>query len=291
MAHKLTHSQTLRFLADHFLAGLPDEVLTSPRRDLATSLVRQWLTNDGQAALFLGDDLHFLRACVSGPTTAAVEGVKVNAGVWNRQAMRDWEIDPDVWDEGIRQVNLGQSAVVETRRGEYLRLWVNGRERRRGLEALTPPRGRPPRPTLDLAQIARDELDEVFGTGIDPVTRDVLAEAVAREWAVTGGHAALFTLGARFHLTFNVRPDGTTERTAERLPTDLPDQLRACGVPTDDLPQFLHALNLGQPVEVVTGDGEPVRFVVDPVHAQVAMHRPGPQPTMPRKIRFDDLTE
>ncbi|MBO0699152.1 MAG: hypothetical protein J2P46_12215 [Zavarzinella sp.] len=291
MAGKLTRSQTLRYLAEQFLAGLPDEVLTSPRRDLATSLVRQWLTNDGQAALFLGSDLHFLRARVSGPTTASVEGMKVDARAWNRHAMRDWDIDPDVWNEGMRQLNLGQSAVIETRRGESLRLWVNGRERRRGIEPLSPPRDEHPRPKMDLAQIARDELDDVFGTAIDPATRDVLAEAVAREWASNGGHAVLFTLGATFHLTFKVHPDGTSDRTAERLPTDLPDRLRACGVATDDLPHFLHALNLGHPVEIMTGDGEPVRFVVDPVHAEVAMQRLGSRPDTPRKIRFDDLTE
>src|SRR5262245_2772283 len=107
MAGKLNRSQTLRYLANQFLANLPDDALTSPRDDLATSLVRQWLTNDDHATLFIRDEQHYLRPSIRSENKAAIDGRREDAGSWFRQMMRDWEVDDAALREGIRQLNIG----------------------------------------------------------------------------------------------------------------------------------------------------------------------------------------
>jgi hypothetical protein len=56
------NTRALRQLADDLLRSLlPEDVPDFPRQDFVTSLVRQWITYDGHATLFVGDDQVYAR--------------------------------------------------------------------------------------------------------------------------------------------------------------------------------------------------------------------------------------
>jgi hypothetical protein len=291
MGRRLNRSQTLRYLANQFLAGLPDDGLTSPRADLSTSLVRQWLTNDDHATLFIGDEQHYLRPSIKSEDSAAIDGNRVGAGSWFRQIMRDWEVDEPTLREGIRQLNIGQSATVENRRGEFLRLWVRAKERSRGVEPLSKSLQRPAAARRDLAKIARDQVDDVFEGGLDPTIRGELVGSIVRQWTANDGHALILTPSAKVQFIVRPKADGGTDVIQKRLDSNLPQKLGSCGVPADDLPYFLHAINLGQAVEVTDESGRRVRVEVDPVNATVGMRLVLARPADRHTLRIDDLDQ
>lgn len=289
MERKLSWSQTLRYLADQFVARLADEVLTSPRVDLSTSLVRQWLTNDRHATLFLGDEQHYLRAEVKDETTVGLTGEPEDARGWFRRVERDWRIDPDAWADAIRQLNVAQSAVVETRDGGYVRLRVDARNRTHGVEPLTRSLQHPPQPDRDLPKFARDALEDLFGSGLDPARLDELVAVVVRQWQAHDGHALVVGPSAKAQFNLVLRPDGGTDLGVRRLRTNLPAKLLRCGILPDELTHYLHAINLGQPVEVTLEDGRLARVVLEPETANVGMDLVARPPEASHRLRFDDL--
>jgi hypothetical protein len=62
MPKRKVDTRALRQLADDLLRSImPDDVPGFPRQDFVTSLVRQWITYDGHATLFTGEDqVYFL---------------------------------------------------------------------------------------------------------------------------------------------------------------------------------------------------------------------------------------
>jgi hypothetical protein len=126
MGQRKVNSRALRQLAEGLIrriapeAGLPEEEWGG----LATSLVRQWITYDGSAALFLGGQQVDLAPGRTPPgKPRGVAGPAPHG--WLRQLTRDWKVSPDDLPEVIGQLNRGQSAEVVNADGVPLRLWVN----------------------------------------------------------------------------------------------------------------------------------------------------------------------
>jgi hypothetical protein len=105
------------------------------RQDLATSLVRQWLTYGGRATLFFGECQVYL---VLGKTPLGRRCVHPEPAPpgWIKQLTRRWNVSPADLPDVIDRLNRGQSAEVVTSDGIPLRLWVNPKEKSRGVEPL-----------------------------------------------------------------------------------------------------------------------------------------------------------
>src|SRR5207247_1480357 len=93
---------------------------------------------DGHAALIFGPEQHYFRPAAGSGGELRFDLHRVPVDAWFRQVMREWDFGDDELAKAIRQLNIGQSARIDNRRGEFLRLWINPRERTRGIERLDP---------------------------------------------------------------------------------------------------------------------------------------------------------
>jgi hypothetical protein len=258
-------SRALRHLAEELLEEIAEAegISEAEWEDLATSLVRQWVSYDGNATLFLGGRQVYLvlgqtplgKPCVV--PLAAPEG-------WLKQLSREWKVRPDDLPEVLDQLNRGQSAEVVNAEGVPLRLWVNPREKSRGVEPLTEANTRPVA-KRDYLQMAAAELVEQFGVSLDPEEMDGLARSVARQWQRHEGHACLFVGGhQQLVLTLNENPDGACEVVSRRVAVDLEAALSTFGFPSEVLPQVIAGLNLNQEIDFRDRQGVRCRLSFDP---------------------------
>lgn len=137
MPARKTNSRALRQLAKELVQVLAEEgeVEEDQQADLATSLVRQWITYDGNATLFLGEQQVYI---VLGKTPLGKPHPIPDAAPpgWLKRISGDWKIDPHDLPDIIEQLNRGQSAEVANGEDIPLQLWVNPRERSKGVEPL-----------------------------------------------------------------------------------------------------------------------------------------------------------
>lgn len=129
MPKRKPNSRALRELAEELIAALAEvyDIPDGEREDLITSLVRQWITYDGNAALFLGEDIHYFvlgRTPLGKPCLATAER-PLPAGM--DQYVRDWKIPAEDLPEILRQLNRGQAAEATNDEDLPVRLWVNPR--------------------------------------------------------------------------------------------------------------------------------------------------------------------
>jgi hypothetical protein len=117
----------LRKLAETELAmcfsGLDDALLN----DLATSLVRQWLTNDGHAGLVTSTHQCWFRLVTTGDSLEVV--VSQAEGGLGRILSRDWHVDDEEIPGLLHRLNLCQSVLYRTAVGPTIRLWVEPKVR------------------------------------------------------------------------------------------------------------------------------------------------------------------
>jgi hypothetical protein len=110
-------------LAKHF-GDLDDAV----RNELATSLVRQWLTNDGYAGLVTPT-----RQCWFQMATREGGGLEVGVskpeGNWGHVLSQDWHVDEDEIPGLLHQLNLCQSVLCRNADGLTIRLRIEPKER------------------------------------------------------------------------------------------------------------------------------------------------------------------
>jgi len=99
---------------------------------------------------------------------------------WTKQLTEDWKIDPDDLDEIFDQLNRGQSAEVINGDGIPLRLWVNPKEKGRGVEPLIEEPVAPGRKP-DYRKIAATELEQQFGAELDPAEMEELICSIAKQ--------------------------------------------------------------------------------------------------------------
>jgi hypothetical protein len=258
-------SRALRHLAEELLEEIAEAegIPEGEWEDLATSLVRQWVSYDGNATLFLGGRQVYL---VLGQTPLGKPRVVPLAAPegWLKELSREWKVRPDDLPEALDHLNRGQSAEVVNADGVPLRLWVNPKEKTRGVEPLAKANVRPGA-KRDYLQMAAAELVEQFGISLDPEEMDRLARSVAEQWQRHGGHACLFVGGhQQLVLKFKENADGTCEVVSGRVAVDLEAALSSFGFPPEVLPQVIAGLNLNQEIDFRDRKGVRCRLSFDP---------------------------
>ena len=277
MPRKNTNSRALRRLAEELLHRIADdfELPDDERDDLAISLVRQWITYDGSATVFVGDQQVYL---VLGRTPLGKPVVVPEPALpgWMKQLTQDWKVSPDDLPDVIDQLNRGQSAEVVNADDVPLRLWVNPKERSRGVEPLVR-EDIPPGTKRDYCKIATAELEQQLGEALDPDEMHDLACSVAKQWQQYDGHACLF-IDAHRQLAFKVNEhgDGTCDVVAGRLSVDLEPSLASCGLSPEVIPEVIARINLGQVIEFQDGKGVPSRLWHDPKARRIFVERLDP---------------
>jgi hypothetical protein len=273
------NSRALRQLAEGLLDQIAqgEEIPEDERRDFVTSLVRQWVTYDGNATVFVGNQQVYL---VLGKTPLGKPCIVPEPGLhgWTKQLTGDWKVSPDDLPAVFDQLNRGQSAEVVNGDGTPLRLWVNPKERIRGVESLVK-ENIPPVRKRDYRKIAATELEQQFGEGLDPEEVDELACSVAKQWQQYEGHACLFIdAHQQLGLKLTEHGDGNCEVVALRWSVDLEPALSAFGFPPEALPDLIARINLAQEVEFRDGQGVPSVLWHDPKARRVCVRPLGPVP-------------
>lgn len=265
MSKKKFNSRALRQLAEELIQTIAqdDEIPEDEREDFATSLVRQWITYDGNATVFLGDQQVYL---VLGKTPLGKPCIVPEPALpgWMSRLREDWKINPDDLPEIIDQLNRGQSAEVINGDGIPLRLWVNPKEKRKGVEPLIK-ENTPPGTKRDYHRIAAHQLEQQFGEGLDPEEMRALAGSVVKQWQQYEGHACLFMDGQQ-QLAFklNEHDDGTCDVVARSMSVDLGPLLSSLGFPPEVHPELIARINLGQEIEFRDRKGVLSRLWHDP---------------------------
>jgi hypothetical protein len=247
----------LRELAMGFLADLAERethVPPSDQADLATSLVRQWVTCGGNAVVIVDDRIMYLSV---GQTPLGKPRVhaEVKPMHWDR-ILADWKIALDDVPDLIGRLNLAQSAEVTNADGLLLRLWVNPAERSRGVEELVKQPLPTPRPARDLVKFATNALRNELRVAVDADELRALADSVVAQWNRFRGRACVF-LDASQQLVLIVkeRADGCTDLTAQRRTSRLGAVFCELGVKPQSVPQAIARLNLEQKAEIEDESG------------------------------------
>jgi hypothetical protein len=116
-----------RKIAEHQIATHLGDLDASVQDELATSLVRQWLTNDGHAGLVMPTHQFWFTLAANG------EGFNVGVarfdGCWGRALSRDWHVADEEIPGLLHQLNLCQSVSCRTTAGLTIRLRIEPRVR------------------------------------------------------------------------------------------------------------------------------------------------------------------
>jgi hypothetical protein len=283
MSKRKINSRTLRQLAEELFERIAasDEFRQVERAAFVTSLVRQWITYEGNAAFFRGDHQLYLVLGHS-PLGRPVVPESCRSG-WTRTLTRDWKIDPDDLPALFDQLNVGQSAEAVNGDGVPLRLWVNPQERVRGVEPLVKEKPRP-RAARDYRKIASDSLIDQFGGDLDPEETDELARSVVSQWQRFDGHASLFLDShTELHVTITEQGDGGCNVLTSRSRVDLGAVLSADGFARDVFPEVIARINLGQQIEFRDRQGVRACLWYDPKARRFSYRRldPLPPPVLP----------
>lgn len=272
MARDRDRSRKLRQLADKLMAQVPETFFSASAADLSTSLVRQWLTGDGHATLIFGPQQHYFRVRFDTNGEVRLDLHLAPIAPWFSAVARDWEIDEEELHKAVGQMNLGQSAQVENRRGEPLRLSLNAKERRHSIEALGPRHKPATRPAVNgPAMIAREHIEHLFADRISPAAKKDLVASLLRQWGSNAGHAVLVAPTARFHIILTSRAEGGSQVTCKKIPSNLLKKLQACGCTHEKALELVDGLNRGQTPEIIDERGRRCRIFADPRTARVCM--------------------
>ncbi len=274
MSRKKTNSRALRRLAEELIqriagdAELPDD----EREGFVTSLVRQWITYDGNAVVFVGEQPVYL---VLGKTPLGKPLVIPEPGLPGgmKRLARDWKVNSDDLPEVIDQLNRGQSAEVINGDGIPLRFWVNPKERSLGVEQLVEVKV-PPGTERDHRKIAADMVEEYLGAALDPKEMDDLACSVAKQWQQYSGHACLFlSAHQQLSLKFKEHGDGTCNVACGKVRVELGPVLASYGFSPEVVGEVIARINLGQEIEFQDGQGGRNRLWHDPKERRICVKR------------------
>jgi hypothetical protein len=117
----------LRRIAENELRKRLGDLDAAIRDELATSLVRQWLTNDGHAGLTL-PSCHCWFQLIRKRDGYEV-GFDRTERSGSRALLQDWQVDEDEIPAVLHQLNVCQSVLCHTTDGRTIRLWIDPKER------------------------------------------------------------------------------------------------------------------------------------------------------------------
>ncbi len=257
-------SRALRQLAEEVIDKITEggDLFPSEREELVTSLVRQWTTYDGQAALFIGEQPYFfplVHTPLGRPHTTPSQGPRDWLGI----VATDWNIDPEELPDVASQLNRGQSAEVVNRDGVSIRVWTNPSEGRCAVEPLEPVQT-PQTPGVDYLKLATRCIVDRFGNDICEEETDQLATSLMKQWKKFDGHAGLFqdeTLAVYF--TLHEHANGSNIAVTEQ-PAELNAFLDVMDALPDEAPALLARLNLGQTITFRNAQGVDLLMWHDP---------------------------
>jgi hypothetical protein len=250
MPRSKSDSRALRQLAENLLRQIfGDYGLVEPVFDeLATSLVRQWVTYEGNATLFVnGEQFYFVR----GWTPLGADHVfhqPAPPGAMHQFLVELWRVSPEDLPEVYAQLNRGQSAEVTNADGRPLRISVNPQERSRHIEPLVP---RPVAPDHkpDCRKMATHSVEKEFGRGLHENEREALSGSVAQQWQKYQGHACLFAAGKKHVFTLTKKEDGGWLVEQGHRERGLEAELRSLGFAPQAVPGVIARINLDQEIE------------------------------------------
>ena len=279
MQKKTSNSRALRQLAEELLIKIAEheDLLDADREDFATSLVRQWITYDGKATLFLHEQQSYFDLSRTPLGRFRIVRDSVRPG-WMDRLREDWKISPDDLIDVRRQLNTGQSAEVMNSDGIPLRLWVNPRERRKGVEPLVK-EPVPPGQKRDYRKIAGHVVEQRLGTSAAADEIEALACSVAKQWQQYEGRACVF-LGGNQQMLFTLTEgeDGGCRVDCGIRSINLESVLSSLGFPPEDFPDAITRLNLGKEVEFPGRNGSPAFLWHDPRTEQFLIREINPSP-------------
>lgn len=260
---KNSRSKQLRNLAENCVRGLMERHGVDERHaeSLVTSLVRQWITYDGTATLFLNNRQLYLMLRHS-PLGEMHADVEDKHSRWADVLRDDWEIDPDEIPDILMQLNIAQSVAVANLRGESLRCWVNSQERRKGVENLD---SKPPPPDFrrDYHQIATSQIEHNFGNSIRPREKELLIGSLVDQWR-RFGVACLFVDNEEHEFQFAEKGEGKCCVRVTQRRSKIKTVLARYGVPVDTMHLAIADLNLGREIEIRDANGIPCHLYYDP---------------------------
>src|SRR5206468_5605957 len=141
------------------------------------------------ASLIFGNEQHYFRPTPGPGSELHFDLHRVPVGAWFRQSMSSWEFGAEELSKAIRQLNLGQSAQIENRRGEFLRLWINPKERSKGIERLGGPKPDSAPEGRNLAKVAESQINILFAERIGAKEKQELIAALVQQWEKYDGRA------------------------------------------------------------------------------------------------------
>jgi len=264
MGKSPSKSKEMREFAESVIKGLKEE----PRfglfntEGLATSLVRQWLTYDGTAALHIGSALLFLSLTRS-PLGAYSLISEPGTSNWVKELVEDWKVPEHRLQGLMDQLNLTQSAEITNSEGLVIRWFVNPKERRCGIEHNSPKDVPPPTVTVKLVRVAA-LLEKAFSEQIPENEIPILAQSIVDQWDRFHGHAAIFTEDARFSLFFEMEKEGGYSITTKEVKFKTRKGVENLGIPTEHVVAIIAQINLGRNYSFVDENGEQVDFWQEP---------------------------
>jgi hypothetical protein len=250
MPNNATRSRELRRIAREFLEGFASEQVlpASEHKDIAGSLVRQWLTYNGTAVLLLGEPMFYVQL---GATPLGRTRVNVIPGRRTWEALtEDWRIDPSEVPQVMERLNLAQSAEVTNLDGERLRVWVDPGKRSRGVESLDEARPQRVPPRRDYRKMAGQALASQLGSSVPPDEMEELTQLVAAQWKRHDGHACIIlNASEEVVLTVTEQAGGCCNMTAGRHSINRKSLFASLGFAPEAVSQVIGRLNLGQRVQ------------------------------------------
>ncbi len=117
----------LRKIAENELTRCFDDLDSAVTNDLAISLVRQWLTNDGYAGLVTPTHECWFHMVPKEVSSVDV-GLRKKKQNWSRHLTRRWQVDEEEIPELLHRLNLCQSVLCRTTDGRTIRLWMEPKE-------------------------------------------------------------------------------------------------------------------------------------------------------------------
>jgi len=264
MPRKRFNSRILRQLAEELVEKTAEQQFLSQeqRDELTTSLVRQWITYDGNATLFVAEHQFYLVLSKTPLGKPFINPEPALAG-WMRQLTQDWRIAADDLPAVIDQLNRGQSAEVINSDGTPLRLWVNPKERGRGVEPLVEEKFSPDI-KRNYRKMAADSIEPLLGEALDQDELDALACSVASQWQRYDGSAALFLEDDQLVFTLKELGEGKCRVDAQQFKVSIEPVLRSHGFSPEVIPEVIVRINLGQEIEFQDSQGVHLHLWHDP---------------------------